>query len=302
MAEHDWREILDDPGIEHVITQALKVGKRFYSHPDSALLYDDLTSWIWDRAVDVAMWFDVTNFTNVRDPRDLWHGVLYTQLVKSIRRGDHLEATAGAAGSAKDLAMKAQRSIDREREREAGDAAFGAFLLRHGLASADPLAVLLRCERLEALIRQARYNAHHGVTVDFGGYCSEPTCCRPADARGLCATHYAKARELWIVGTCAVDGCTGPAKSRGMCPTHYEQAKRADRGGARCSEAGCDRPARTRGLCASHYSLAFQRGTHTQYVAPPRKAKVCAVPGCDATVKAKGLCNAHYLAERRARR
>ncbi len=307
MAEHDWRDLLDDPHIETVINRALRAGRDRYWRRNDALLYDDLTSWIWDRAVDIALWFDVTRFTDVTNPRDLWHAVLYTQLVKSIRRGDHLEHALGNHGSDQDLAMRAQKSIQAEEER-LGDAAWSHALFRHAITQADPLGVVLRLEHLERLARKAHNAARHGLhnPTEHDGLCVEPMCLRPvlpnAPQWGRCSVHYAKARELWIVGTCTVDGCTGPAKARGLCPTHYAQERRTDTTTPRCSMPDCERPARTRGLCESHYSIAHQNGTHTQYTAPVKAPKQCGVPGCGKPTKARGMCNAHYLADRKARR
>ncbi len=70
--------------------------------------------------------------------------------------------------------------------------------------------------------------------------CLVSPCPHPASARGLCKTHYHRARrEGWLDQQpihkrnshpqtyCSIDGCPRPMQSRGYCQLHYRRWLRA---------------------------------------------------------------------------
>lgn len=67
--------------------------------------------------------------------------------------------------------------------------------------------------------------------------------------------------------TCSADGCDELENCRGLCSSHYMKARRAGAldkiavrcVGMTCSAEGCDRPARKRGMCSSHYTEAWRK-------------------------------------------
>jgi hypothetical protein len=97
--------------------------------------------------------------------------------------------------------------------------------------------------------------------------CSVDGCSRQEAARGLCKTHYARARRgsplaaplpEKIVGACSVPGCERPMDAVGMCYLHRRRLRAGrplvtpDRP-TECSVEGCGRTPHTRGICSSHY-------------------------------------------------
>lgn len=112
--------------------------------------------------------------------------------------------------------------------------------------------------------------------------CEVDGCGEPFLARGMCESHYHKARTAGTIvclrpkpvnaGGCSVDDCRKPAFGRGYCQAHYCKlrkygdplGKAAPKTGHACSVSGCNGIVIARGLCASCYSRAQKRGT-TEY-------------------------------------
>jgi hypothetical protein len=89
------------------------------------------------------------------------------------------------------------------------------------------------------------------------------TGCEEAEfAGGLCPRHYLATEPHGpVCAVCAV--CGKPATARGLCLSHYRKARRlagvkpaprAER--PRCGEPGCDRDAIEGGYCHKHYQAA----------------------------------------------
>src|SRR5262249_37299873 len=57
--------------------------------------------------------------------------------------------------------------------------------------------------------------------------CSIPGCGRRHYGRGLCHTHYQRARDSGALGgrTCSVPGCGKPMAARGHCWMHYQRLR-----------------------------------------------------------------------------
>lgn len=58
-------------------------------------------------------------------------------------------------------------------------------------------------------------------------------------------------------GKCSVPNCDRPAHARELCTTHYakDRVRRKQEAGELCSEEGCTKGAAVRGLCAKHYAI-----------------------------------------------
>lgn len=278
----DWRELLDDPEVERVVDKVVGVeGRRLFGSPRDALILDDLLSFCWDKAVDVAQAYP-------GEPGEGFHAYLYVALRNTIlhRRRD----VWGHPGSARNAAYQATFvSLEAEVERHA-TTGHSEYLFSRQLVAADPLAVLIRRETLEAALRHAtaRRRLEGTATFEASPYCVEPLCLREAKIKGRCATHYARWREQWTAPTCSVDGCPNGATSRGLCNKHYKRAT-----AARCAMKGCSKVARVAGYCDEHEAEARARGE-----VPERpRTKYCNVPGCTAPHYARGLCEPHYRAD-----
>lgn len=83
------------------------------------------------------------------------------------------------------------------------------------------------------------------------------------------------------IRVCAVEDCDRAAASRGLCGTHYVRARLGTdltapirphtRVRVPCSVAECDRVATTRGLCHAHYARLRAGGDLTTPIAKPRR-------------------------------
>lgn len=97
-----------------------------------------------------------------------------------------------------------------------------------------------------------------------GFKCLDTRCDNEAFSRGLCVSHYDKARRLGLipVSTCSEEGCDDPIKGRGLCNKHYSRfkVKVGIPGAPDCSFEGCDRVSYAKGLCATHSSQMNRRG------------------------------------------
>jgi len=93
--------------------------------------------------------------------------------------------------------------------------------------------------------------------------CSEENCQNLVWARGLCNTHYKRAREkgAWPSnvssrGPCSMENCSRPALARGLCVNHYQSEKRKGfepLAPVRCINRNCDSLAVKNRRCAIHH-------------------------------------------------
>lgn len=310
MAEHDWKQLLEDPEIEGIIRRVrFGPGLRLYRPPtvDGVNIeFDDLESWLWDEAVNVAMRYSTTTFhTAMYDARRHWTSWLYVSLKNAVLNGKHLNSMYGRRDSAKRELHYATVSIEEATE------AFGDSLGGHtrgGHARTvertwrlDPVTQLIHIENLERLVDRARERTGTTYTVESNGICTENLCTAPTFTAGLCARHYHRDRTAWG-DQCSVDTCTQGARAKGLCVTHYNQARNADPNRTQCSADGCDRPVSSRGMCGTHYSAARLAHGDQWKAEKAARPKVCQIPGCDDPVRAKGQCDTHYSQYKRARR
>jgi hypothetical protein len=115
------------------------------------------------------------------------------------------------------------------------------------------------------------------------------------------------------VKVCSVESCDGIAKARGLCNSHYERARtgrnidgpirRWGSAPQNCSVDGCDGSAASNGLCDPHYR---RQKAGQPLVVPLRKkgersrgAKACMFDGCDDLYVASGYCDYHYRQHKR---
>ncbi|MBX9243422.1 hypothetical protein ICW40_01200 [Actinotalea ferrariae] len=263
MAEHNWRELLDDPEVERIVGKVSRIeGRRIYHHPNDALLLDDLESYLWDASVRVA---EKADFAPA-DPH--WYAWLYAGL--RMIATQHRSKTVGEYGSHQQRARtRGILSIDAEMEHHA-ETGGGHSLFTRQLTASDPLAHILHVEQLEAAIRRAAAATARGgayITITEDG-CSEPLCNQPAVTTGRCQKHYAQHRAHWVVETCTITDCTKPIQARGLCGAHYFHARKANadawqaqretpRG---CAIEGCTRRHKGYGYCRLHLDQARRRG------------------------------------------
>lgn len=107
---------------------------------------------------------------------------------------------------------------------------------------------------------------------------------------------------------CSIDECEKPTVARGICRSHYKKAKRRGTLGdyakverevtTSCSIEGCERLLLARGWCGTHYKrwrLTGSTDDPAKYVMPP-----CGVEGCvNRADKGRGMCGTHYARWRR---
>ncbi|GAB2474434.1 hypothetical protein [Xylanimonas ulmi] len=227
MAEWDWRELLDDPDVTDVVHRVWYYAERtFYNGPNDALALDDLSSWLWERAAEVAMKYDasVMDARDLRAPERYWQAFLYKAL-KQHGLPAHRRLWFGRASSAR-AALIPRGSLDEERgDPASGDAPTKDIFGNRRLQAVDPLAVVLLLERLEEKIASGEPIEECEPVVD--GVCVHAGCDRPPrkGTRGLCAVHY-RADLDRRNPDCGVEGCTNPMKCKGLCANHYEALRR----------------------------------------------------------------------------
>jgi hypothetical protein len=140
---------------------------------------------------------------------------------------------------------------------------------------------------------------------------------RQARRRGLCTTHYNRARSDGTLersrrpagetAVCGVDGCTSDVKAKGMCGAHYARAARGVdltvplRGGhgPQCSFPACGKPTSRAGLCVGHYSQQARGKDLSPLRTYKSREGNCSASGCSRVIANDGLCRGHY--ERRMR-
>lgn len=356
MSQTDWKELLDDEEVRRIVTKVVNgPGRRMYNpYGRAALLFDDLESYLWDRSVDIAMSFewDQTSQGQARDDDerdpDLWYRVLYSSLVTActfligqtgMRGSAKREAWNRGVASVEGVAEAAARgeSVNLESRLDLSDPFWW-----HHVSRSDPLGILLRRERLLAMIRAAEHRARQGAYVTETSpdvLCREPLCRNLAHSAGYCRGHYRHHFVRWgrLDGTspaCDIDNCDLVATSRGMCHVHYiQEAKRRraeddwwiDPEPGPCTVDGCQRIEKALGLCPMHYQQhreqtrppcseidcdrnAFAKGLCRLHYRrryerrAPDGTNLCQVPGCGRVIRSKGLCENHYRAQLRGHR
>lgn len=235
MAEHDWRELLDDPHIVATVERVYKgPGWTRYAHSNPRA-YDELEPWLWDKAVAIAQWYTDTTWH--------WPKTLYTVLARSIDHY-HRDVTRDA--------LTGSTSIDDALDRYREDGIVG-ILTNHHLVADDPLAILLRLENLEARTTDTTPRTHDGL-------CDEPLCRDAAVTTGLCERHYLAHRRS-TADPCAIQDCDGYAiPGSSLCNHHYRLTIENDDNRPRCTEPGCTKTATRRGMCDTDYRRALRDG------------------------------------------
>lgn len=156
--------------------------------------------------------------------------------------------------------------------------------------------------------------------------CSVSNCDKSRSCRGLCASHYSRAKRNGTLDqyslhdtisvepqrkppvTCSVPDCEDRHFGRGLCRKHhYRQIIRRPRPAhvrrpfdldpqsdpSKCSVVDCDGSRYGRGLCTKHYVNARYHRMLDQYPKQPVRVG-CSVPKCNGHHKAHGLCAKHY--------
>ncbi|MGV8965333.1 MAG: hypothetical protein ACOH2F_03555 [Cellulomonas sp.] len=284
MAADDWRVLLDDAEVRVVVDQVYRGfgAARFGRYPRE---YDELEPFLWDKAVTIAQWYT--------GPEHAWFATLHTVLRQEV---------AHYHGAVKrDAHNKMAQSIDAAADDYRASGYVGMLADRH-LTVGDPLAIVLRRERLErVLLKLAARTTTQRAPSD--GTCSEPLCPRLAAQRGLCSSHYRTWYQLWqVVDVCTVNGCSDLQDAAGLCSRHYLASRETNVAVARCAEPECAKAGLRRGLCQAHYDRARKHGgTLPALVRAPRvEGSTCAEPECARPVKSKALCSMHYDRKRNA--
>lgn len=303
MAADNWRDLLRQDGVEDVITRAVRsVQWSWRSRP---VVADDFESFAWDHAVTLAEKFD-------GEPDESFLRWLYAGLT-GYGPMYLCNLTHGKPGSPRHQATAHTASIEQHRE-DWGDAGFAhaasvfgpAVSLSHRLTRDDPLAVVMRIERLERSVRQAeiRSQYNHGFVTESSPspYCSEPLCLKPVQTAGFCRGHYSRHRKMWgradgTSATCSEPGCQIHVASRGLCDAHFRKELRrrqaagdmwVDEPPGECVTPECDRTAQKKGLC----TRCYQRERTA-------RQPLCVTDGCTNPSLAKGLCSSCYKNARR---
>ncbi|GEA81399.1 hypothetical protein [Cellulomonas uda] len=270
MAEHNWRELLDDPEVRSIISRIA----RTTPPTGDSYLDDDRESYLWDKAVSLAIKHE--DRADSLDHRRLWYGHLNARLRHAVhqQRSDvygrkdvahapweavrrHAESSRVSLEALTEdyedawIPLYADTLIDDGYTRERWPDAPGHHVPYPG----DPLTFLLRKERLEEAL------AHSPSHTRDTRLCADTSCNQIANprCRGFCSKHYEHWRSRWGTGaTCTHDGCDRPVKARDLCLTHYQALRRNNPDAPRCSDPGCDRSAFTQGMCARHYNAAHR--------------------------------------------
>lgn len=151
--------------------------------------------------------------------------------------------------------------------------------------------------------------------------CSVENCGKKIKARGLCANHYAYARNhdpdrvkpRYVPKhnneKCIATGCTELAARGWLCNSHHHRHRRfgdvvtefperlTKFKSKKCSIDGCDKHATAKKMCAYHYSRMRRVGHPTDDVATiviPKDRERCSMPGCDRLSSVTSLCSNHY--------
>ena len=321
MSAENWRELLDDEEVRNIVRIVAKTALK----TRDPYLDDDIESYLWDKAVDIAMAYSPD--IQADDPVRYWRGYLY-QALRSQARYQVLNTYAPGYGDRREqanakIALHTGRYSADALHEEHGDAPFTRRLPDdldvlavgdrghdspgyHRISRSDPLFTVLLTERLEAALRHARAIQAVGPTTwrsEAAGLCSDVTCFQKATKRGLCDKHYQRVRSKWGTGVgaenaCANDGCERPVSARGYCGIHYKAFMRSRPEAPLCATEGCDKPVSGRGLCQYHARRAHQTGKALPPSRSERPKPTCATEGCDQPAgSGTGLCRRCYKRE-----
>lgn len=136
--------------------------------------------------------------------------------------------------------------------------------------------------------------------------CLVDGCERSLSARGLCRSHYERARRIGVLDSlprkrisniCKLPGCGKNVYGRGMCKPHWHAEKylEAKANPQPCKIDGCEKKAiPLQKFCPAHANAQSKRAG----------AQVCKEPGCTGMVVFLGparYCKFHYNEESAAR-
>lgn len=100
---------------------------------------------------------------------------------------------------------------------------------------------------------------------------------------------------------CSVAECEKPVVARGICRSHYKKAKRSGtledfakrpiEWPTSCAVEECEKEVIARGWCSAHYRLWMRTGSTvtTKFTKHP-----CAIDGCNGLASKRGWCDTHY--------
>ncbi len=152
-------------------------------------------------------------------------------------------------------------------------------------------------------------------------YCRMQACKNPSVARGLCAAHYSRARNIVIKAGYSIRHISNEELVQSLIAGRLIARKQRDFSTMlsqvledfkkQCVMLACENPIHARGMCSRHYSqarrLSSKNGKNTKNYTtkqlveileknptrPIRIGYICAFPDCDNPHRARGLCNKH---------
>lgn len=135
--------------------------------------------------------------------------------------------------------------------------------------------------------------------------CWLENCFRAATHKGLCKTHYARAREgkietppemgIVLNAACSFDGCETISVTSGLCSGHYAQKKKGmelrplkewgvyPSGEATCRIPSCQLPAKQSRMCRRHAHVKNHYNLTDERVEDLTTRTKCDNVGCDST-------------------
>lgn len=226
-----WCELLEQDGVKATIEQAIRAANR----PPR----EDFESYAWDEAVSLAMKYagehadDVGGFQSflyVSLSRWAWRSNLQhlrgSRPPRSDEDGNLVEVPGPQYrewfGSSFDVAHGDDTAYSMARDID-GEASLARRRLNHD----DPLAVVIKVEWLQGVLRRAERHAvegDHSTTTDV--FCRDVLCRKLAVHAGWCRAHYMVERTHQA-DLCTITNCTSGIYSKGMCRKHYTQDWRA---------------------------------------------------------------------------
>lgn len=144
--------------------------------------------------------------------------------------------------------------------------------------------------------------------------CPIDNCEREVKVRGLCQTHYQRARRSGTLPNiqappnlpCSVEGCERKNSAKGLCKMHYmrkrsgvplDWVKPTPQRLLECSVDGCKRKCATNNMCKVHW-LRWTNYGRLELVRDVERDPVCTIEGCERGHVALGLCRIHYNRKR----
>lgn len=264
-----------------------KQGAKLYFGPKNTWLRDDLHSWLFVKAQELA-----NNFTpdaHHPTPERQWGAYLWTAL-NEVARWHFQQTMGGGQGPSTRAAVEAHnrggvRSLDHleEMHHETGYVVPMYALHSDDTSTLDPALIVIHAEDLAHDI--ARAEAHLRTQEQSGVYTTRTEIC-------------------------LITGCDKVTKGRtGLCQKHYDHERNlwATPGTDPCPIPGCDRPVKRVGICDPHATKYYDNRLPEEYLqyvkrpGPKAPPPPCSEPGCEKQVHSRGLCSTHYQIQRRAR-